>query len=230
MKKYFTLIELLVIIAIIAILASMLLPALNQARGRAQSATCQGNLKQLGSGLMQYAADNQDYFVIQYQSDYSTDDNYQWGVSLGLYVGLSQDRKEAKDKLRNATTVFTCPTHFGEHRSEIAHRTYAKNKYAGYMPQLSQNYRLKLPSIKVPSKMGVYYDGAWDASINGFKQSIAYITKLDNVHRGMVNVCWADGHVSSLSVNAIPYDNIGANYQKGGNYARSFWFGKAPGE
>ncbi len=58
MKKAFTLIELLVVIAIIAILAAMLMPALEEARVKARSATCKSNIHELGLALSMWRDDN----------------------------------------------------------------------------------------------------------------------------------------------------------------------------
>ena len=62
-QRSFTLIELLVVIAIIAILAGMLLPALNSARDKGRSAFCINNLNNIGKAQSAYTADSDDWIL-----------------------------------------------------------------------------------------------------------------------------------------------------------------------
>lgn len=71
----FTLIELLIVIAIIAILASLLLPALKQAKERAKDITCLGNLRQTGMCLLQYTNEHNGWTPCAYRPS-------SWGSSM----------------------------------------------------------------------------------------------------------------------------------------------------
>ena len=82
----FTLVELLVVIAVIAILASLLLPALATAKKRARATQCINNLKQVGAGTQMYAHDNEGIL----QLDPLVPGTESWASILFTNVGLSQ--------------------------------------------------------------------------------------------------------------------------------------------
>ena len=103
----FTLIELLVVIVIIAILAAMLLPALNSARERGRMISCNGNLKQLGLALTFYEGENKNMPPVMYKP---VSTSYRYTRLLMPYIGKSGwGAESALDEVKLVKT-FRCPS------------------------------------------------------------------------------------------------------------------------
>jgi len=220
----FTLIELLVVIAIIAILAAILLPALNQARERGRATSCLNNFKQLGTATLQYLQDNDGWYFSASVGAYPNIRHWSLGSSNGglltPYLGTDQCYNRG-GYVSGKLSPIACPSmqiESGTDKYSIGLSDFFLRE--GANPPYGSGVR--------ESKVVKSSSTALFSEVEGEKTNFCYgktpSTSYDSInivgrHNNSANVCFFDGHVEDRAMSSIPF-YTGSNYA---DYHKAFW-------
>ena len=223
MKRNFTLIELLVVIAIIAILAAMLLPALNSARLKAYGSNCAGNLKQQGTAIAMYTDASDGFFPVDNVSGTMAGYGFaHWKWQIAPYLGITvEDQRtnstNAAAQIELAKGAFACPAFRPVNPDGLATLPlfgggYGWNGYAnisGTSITIGMGYigiHVKTSQVKNPSEVFASGDAS-DNNNNNVRQHAFLYTPgnlstigVGTKHSSKMQVDMADGHVTGLAL------------------------------